>query len=180
MRRPQDYGPAAKLFHWAAVALLTAQFALGWLMPDIRRGMQPERLMNLHLSTGLLVLALMTARFAWRLFRGVPPPEASLPAWQRLLAQLVHGALYLLVFALTASGWLFASMRGWTITLYGAVPVPNLVAQNSPFGHTVGEWHGPLSWVLLGVIGLHVAAALTHAVVFRNRVLQRMLPRVSG
>ena len=142
MQRPQDYGPAAKLFHWAAVALLAAQFALGWLMPHIKPGMQPERLMNLHLSTGLLILALMTARVAWRFVRGAPLPEASLPAWQRLAAELVHGVLYLLVFAMTVSGWLFASTRGWTVTLYGAVPVPNLVAQNSLTGRVSSRLAG--------------------------------------
>lgn len=180
MTHSREYGSAAKLFHWATVALLATQFTLGWLMPDIKRGMQPERLMNLHLSFGLLVLALMTARCLWRLTHGAPPLEASLPLWQRLAARLVHLVLYLLVFAMTASGWLFASMRGWEITIFGAVPVPHLVAQGSALGRTIGEWHGPLSWVLLGVIGLHVAAALAHFVVLRDRVLHRMLPRFGG
>jgi len=170
----------AKLFHWTTVALLAAQLALGWVMPDIKRGMQPERLMNLHLSTGLLILGLMTARLAWRLYHGAPAPEASLPPWQRLLSQLVHGVLYLLVFAMTVTGWLFASMRGWQITLYGAVPVPRLVDEGSALGRSLGEIHGLLVWVLLAFIGLHVAAALAHAFVFRDRVLQRMLPRFSG
>ncbi|MGO8919009.1 MAG: cytochrome b [Stellaceae bacterium] len=178
MPQPRDYGATAKLFHWATAALLAAQFAVGWLMPDIKRGMQPERLMNLHLSIGLVILALMTARCAWRLAHGAPPPKASLPVWQRHAARLVHLALYLLVFAMTASGWLFASMRGWEITLFGAVPVPRLVAQGSTLGRAVGAWHVLLSWVLLGVIGLHVAAALAHVFVFRDRVLRRMLPRL--
>ncbi len=180
MRPAQDYGSSAKLFHWATAALLAAQFTVGWLMPDIRRGMQPERLMNLHLSIGILILTLMTARGAWRLAHGAPPPEASLPAWQRLASQLVHAALYLLVFAMTLSGWLFASMRGWEITIFGAFPVPSLVAEGSTLGRALGQWHGVLSWVLLGVVGLHVAAAFAHLLVFRDRVLQRMLPRLGA
>lgn len=178
--RSQDYGSAAKLFHWAIAALLAAQFAVGWLMPHIRRGAQPEELMNLHLSIGLVILALMTARAAWRLVGGAPRPEAGLPAWQRLGSQLVHGALYLLVFAMTLSGWLFASMRGWEITLFGALPVPRLVAEGSSVGRSLGRLHAPLVWVLLGVIGLHVAAALAHLLVFRTRIMQRMLPRFGG
>jgi cytochrome b561 len=180
MRPSQDYAPSAKLFHWAIVALLAAQYAIGWLMPHIRRGMQPEAMMNLHLSIGLIILALMAARGGLRLVQGVPPPEASLSDWQRLASGLVHGALYFLVFAMTLTGWLFASMRGWEITLFGAVPVPRLVAEGSAFGRTLGRWHTPLVWVLLGVIGLHVAAALAHALILRNRVLHRMLPRFGG
>jgi cytochrome b561 len=177
MRTTEDYGSAAKLFHWATVALLAAQLTLGWVMPNIKRGMQPERLMNLHLSLGLLILALMTARAGWRLVHGAPPPEATLPAWQRIISQLVHGALYLLVFAMTFTGWFFASMRGWEITVFGAFPVPRLVAQGSSVGRMLGELHATLVWVLLAAIGLHVAAALAHYLIFRDRVLQRMLPR---
>jgi cytochrome b561 len=33
-----------------------------------------------------------------------------------------------------------------------------------------------LSWVLLGLIGLHIAAGLYHYLFLRDRVLQRMLP----
>jgi len=180
MQNTASYDPFAKFFHWTVFAAIAAQFVVGWTMPDIRRGMQPESLMNLHLSIGLVILALMTLRYAWRLLRGGPAPEAGLPRWQSRAAELVHAALYLVVFAMTLSGWLFASMRGWAITLFGLVPVPRLVAHGSSFGHTVGEWHGPLSWALLVLIGLHAAAALAHHFVFRDQVLQRMLPRVGG
>lgn len=180
MRTISSYDPFAKLFHWAVFAAIAAQFAIGWIMPDIRRGMQPERLMNLHLSIGLVILALMTLRYAWRLVRGAPPAEPDLPLWQKRAAELMHAALYAVVFALTASGWLFASMRGWTITIFGVVPVPRLVAEGSSFGHMVGEWHGPLTWVLLVLVGLHAAAALVHHFVFRDQVLRRMLPRLGG
>jgi cytochrome b561 len=33
-----------------------------------------------------------------------------------------------------------------------------------------------MEWSLLVVIGLHVAAALTHLLVHRDRVMHRMLP----
>ena len=172
-----EYGPAAKLFHWLTVALLIVQFTLGWLMPDIKRGMQPESMMNLHISFGLVILAVVVLRFAWRLGHGAPPPEARLPHWQRVLSQLSHPALYLLLFAMTLSGWFFALMRGWTITLFGVIAVPRLVAQGSVLGHTIVELHGMLSWVLLGTISAHVVAALAHRFLFRDQVMQRMLPR---
>jgi cytochrome b561 len=177
MRTIEDYGPVAKLFHWSILALIATQFTVGWLMPDIKRGMQPEAMMNLHLSLGFVILALMTLRLAWRVIRGAPPPEASLPGWQRLGSELVHAGLYVVVFALTLSGWFFASMRGWSIGLFGLVPVPPLVAAGSALGRAIGQWHGPLTWVLLGLAGVHAAAALAHAFIFRDRVMQRMLPR---
>ena len=175
-----EYGISAKLFHWLTVALLMVQFALGWLMPDIERGMQPERLVNLHISFGLVILAVVVPRVAWRLWHGAPPPDALLPHWQRVLSRISHVSLYLLLLAMPLSGWFFASARGWTITLFGVVAVPRLVPQGSTLGHTLGELHGTLSWVLLGMIGVHVAAALAHRFFFRDQVMQRMLPRLRG
>jgi cytochrome b561 len=33
-----------------------------------------------------------------------------------------------------------------------------------------------MEWALLGFIGLHVLAAFVHMFIYRNRVMQRMLP----
>jgi cytochrome b561 len=177
MADEREYSPVAKGFHWLTVALLVVQFLLGWIMPDIRRDMQPESLMNLHLSVGTLILFAAVARLAWRLFHGVPAPEAGLPAWQERTAQLLHLLLYVLLFAMIVTGWSYASMRGWPVTVFGLVALPALVAKDSAIGHTIGQLHGTLSWVLLGAIGLHVAAALAHLLFWRDRVMQRMLPR---
>ena len=43
-------------------------------------------------------------------------------------------------------------------------------------GKAINGWHQVMEWTLLVVIGLHVAAALAHLFIYRNRVMQRMLP----
>lgn len=53
------YSTVAKVLHWLVAALLVGQFALGWLMPDIRRGMQPGAPMHAHISIGIVLLALI-------------------------------------------------------------------------------------------------------------------------
>jgi len=40
----------------------------------------------------------------------------------------------------------------------------------------LGQWHGTMEWALLLVIGAHVAAAMAHMFIFRDRIMQRMLP----
>ena len=47
-----QYGTTAKVFHWTIVALLAAQYPIGWLMPDIHRGMRPGAGMTFHVSIG--------------------------------------------------------------------------------------------------------------------------------
>jgi cytochrome b561 len=170
-----NYGTTARMLHWATAALIALQFAVGWLMPDIRRGMSPGAPMNLHMSIGAVVLALILARFAWRLAHPVAP-EASLPPWQRVTSEGVHLLLYALVLATTLTGWTYASMRGWTVTLFGVLPLPALVAEGSTVGRSIGGLHETLTWVLLGAVGLHVGAALLHLLVYRDDVMARMLP----
>jgi len=170
-----QYGTPAKSFHWLIVALLVTQYLIGWLMPDIHRGMQPGTAMMFHISFGVVIMALTALRFAWRLTHPVAP-ESALPAWQRLSSEAVHWLLYLLVLLTTLSGWYFASMRGWTIRLFGLVDLPMLTAANAPIARMLGRWHETLEWTLLVAVGLHVAAALVHLFIYRDRVMARMLP----
>jgi cytochrome b561 len=88
----------------------------------------------------------------------------------------VHWLLYALVLATTITGWLFASFRGWSISLFFMMPLPMLSADNAAAGKTIDGWHQAMEWSLLAVIGVHVAAALAHLFIYRDRVMQRMLP----
>jgi cytochrome b561 len=169
------YGAVAKAFHWLMLALLIVQYALGWIMPGVKQGMTPDSLMNLHMSIGALILAAILVRFLWRLSHPVPP-EPALPRWQHLGSTALHLSLYGLVIITTLTGWVYASMRGWSILVFGTIPLPALVAEGSRYGRAIGELHQVMIWILLVAIGLHVAAALVHAFIYRDRVMQRMLP----
>jgi cytochrome b561 len=169
------YGMTAKLFHWLIVALLVVQYPIGWLMPDIHRGEKPGVGMTLHMSIGIAILVLIALRFAWRLTHPVAP-ESSLPRWQRLTSEVVHWVLYVVVLATTLSGWLFASFRGWTVPFFYVFPLPMLAADNATAGRAIDGLHQAMEWTLLALIGLHVLFALVHMFVYRDRIMQRMLP----
>ena len=168
------YGTTAKLLHWVIVALLVVQYLIGWLMPDIHRG-PPGAPMTFHISFGIVILLVVVVRLIWRLTHPVTP-EPSLPPWQRLGAEAVHWLLYVLVLATTISGWLFASFRGWAVSLFYIVPLPMLASDNPAAVKAIDGLHQVAEWSLLVLIGVHVAAALVHLLIFRNRVMQRMLP----
>jgi cytochrome b561 len=170
-----QYGTTAKVLHWLVVALLLVQYLIGWLMPDIHRNMKPGAGMTFHISFGITILLLILARLAWRLAHPVAP-ESSLPPWQRLSSEAVHWLLYVLVLATTITGWLFASFRGWSVSLFYLVPLPMLASDNAAAGKAIDGWHQAMEWTLLVVIGIHVAAALAHIFIYRDRIMQRMLP----
>ena len=169
-----QYGTTAKVFHWLVVALLLVQYLIGWLMPDVHAG-PPGAPMTFHVSFGIVILTLIVLRFAWRLSHPVAP-ESSLPRWQRLTSEAVHWALYALVLASTFTGWLFASFRGWSISLFYLVPLPMLASKDVANVKAMDGWHQAMEWTLLVLVGIHVVAAIAHVFVYRDRIMQRMLP----
>ena len=170
-----QYGTPAKIFHWLIVALLLVQYPIGWLMPDIHRGQQPGAGMTFHVSFGILMLVLIVLRLAWRLTHPVAP-EGSLQPWQRLSSGVVHWLLYVLVLATTVTGWLFASFRGWSLSFFYLLPMPMLASDNAAAGKAIDGLHQAMEWALLVAVGIHVAAAFAHIFIYRDRIMQRMLP----
>jgi cytochrome b561 len=170
-----QYGTTAKVFHWLIVALLMAQYLIGWLMPDLHRGMKPGAPMTFHISCGLTILMLIVLRLVWRLTHPVAP-DSSLTPMQRLGSEAVHWILYALVLATTLAGWLFASFRGWSVSYFYLFPLPMLAADNAAGGKAIDGLHQAMEWALLVFIVIHVASALAHVFIYRDRIMQRMLP----
>jgi cytochrome b561 len=54
--------------------------------------------------------------------------------------------------------------------------VPSVMAGDKPLTALFHQIHALSAWVLLGLIGLHILAALFHRFVLRDEVLQSMLP----
>ena len=171
-----DYTSIAKLFHWLILALLVVQFAIAWTMPDIGRDSVPTGLIGWHLSVGAAILAVMIVRLAWRLTHSAPPAPADLAPALATLSRVTHYLLYSVLIVLPILGWANASARGWAVKLFGVVPLPALMAKGSALGHSLGDVHATLATVLLAIVALHVAGALYHAVVLKDRTVQRMLP----
>ncbi len=171
----RDYGTVAKLLHWSIVVLLIAQFSVAWTMPDISRGTVPTGLIGWHLSIGTTILAVAFLRLAWRLSHPAPGAPPALSRALQLLSRATHYGLYALLLILPLMGWMNASARGWPVRLFGMVSLPALVTKGSTLGMQMGDLHATTALILLAVVALHVAGALYHALVLRDRTLQRMI-----
>lgn len=169
----RSYGPVAKIFHWLIFLLLAAQYAVGSIMPHIGRKTLDEGWVAWHLSIGAAILLVIVLRFAWRLFHPVALAD-GLTGWELILSRFTHLALYALVFVMTLLGWAAANDRGWTVNLFGVIPLPALAAKGTPWAHEAGDIHDILVYVLLGFIVLHVLGALYHYFIKRDQVVQRM------
>ncbi|HET9835730.1 MAG TPA: cytochrome b [Rhodanobacteraceae bacterium] len=170
------WGGVAQAFHWLIAALIVVQGAIGLTMVEL--GMTPTkvRVFALHKSIGLTILALVLLRLAWRLGQRTPR-EVPMPAWQLAAARLSHFLLYLLILALPFSGWLFNSAANFPLEWFGVFHVPSLTRGLDPVLKAFAlRAHVVLFWTLVGVVAIHVAAALWHHFRQRDDVLRRMLP----
>lgn len=170
------YGGGAKFLHWLIVALLIVQFAVAWTMPDINPRTPPSTLVDLHFSIGVTILFVALLRLLWRWRHPVPLISDNVPVWQDWTARATHALLYLLLFVLPILGWIDAGFRDLPINFYGMVTIPPIVAASRALAGTTGDIHTLASYLLLGIVGLHVLAALYHHFWLRDRVFLRMLP----
>lgn len=170
----RPYDPVAKALHWIIFLLLAAQYAVGSIMPHIGRKTPDESWVAWHMSIGATILFFIVLKLVWRVLFPVALAPA-MPPWQRRLASATHWLLYLLVLIMVVLGWAAANSRGWDVKMFGLVPLPAIADKGARWAHRAGDIHDWLLYVLAALIGLHVAGALYHYYIERDRVLQRML-----
>lgn len=168
--------PAIAL-HWLIALLIIATFLLGLTMVDIP-GLTPTKLkyFSWHKWMGVTVFGLACLRLLWRLTHKAPPYPDGMPQWQRHAAHIVHGLLYLLIFAIPLSGYFFSLAAGVPVVYLGIVPMPVLIAPDPALKALLRDVHYVLNMTLLCLFCLHVLAAFKHQFIDRDRTLQRMLP----
>src|SRR5262245_42323109 len=116
------WGAPAKLFHWMMAALILAQFALGIAAVSWRISPTKLELFVWHKSFGMLILALVALRLAWRLANMTPALPAGMPAWESFGARASHALLYALMIALPATGWIINSAANIPFRIFWLVP----------------------------------------------------------
>jgi cytochrome b561 len=169
------YSGVAIALHWLMALLILCNFFLGLYMADLPLSIQRLKLFNYHKWTGATILAIAALRLLWRLTHR-PPADLPAPAWQLRTAHVTHWALYALFFAVPLAGWAYSSASGFPVVVYGVIPLPDFVPKDKALAETLKELHESLAWVLFALVGLHVAAAMKHALIDRDGLLRRMVP----
>lgn len=177
--QPAAYDVVARHLHWWTVALIAVQAPLGVAMTirgdslGIWDGVT-DALYSTHKLLGVVAFAVVAARLGWRVMRGAPAAE-GIAAWQRIVGGLTHRAMYALLLAVPVAGW-FGVQLYPALDVFGLFALPAVVAPDRAASEAVTQLHALLAYGLLGLIGLHIAAALFHAVIRGDGVLRRMLP----
>ena len=172
MTLPNKYSKTAVFLHWTIALGLIGNCLLGLLFQFISD--ENIRLaIDMHKSFGIIVLGLVLMRILWRLTHPAPALPSTHASWEILGAKIGHAALYVLMLALPLSGWMHDS--AWKdaathpMSLFWSIPWPrismiaNIEAVSKEHLHELfGAMHVIASYVLYGVLALHIAGALKH------------------
>ncbi|KAF1720332.1 hypothetical protein CSC78_18645, partial [Pseudoxanthomonas japonensis] len=165
VRKPvlERYPLPLRVLHWLLALLLAMQFTLGFVA-EYGAVRWSEALLRLHFRLGMLILALTVLRLCLRLVMSMPAVDTEEPPGVHRARSWIHGLLYLLVLALPLSGHVIWVWMGADRTLFGGLEMPALfVPPDEETGRAVAWYvHVYGAWILLGLVCLHLLAAMFH------------------
>jgi len=176
MGLPRYSAPAIAL-HWLVALMILCSLAVGLYMVDLPVSPSKLKIYSYHKWAGVTVFLLVIVRLGWRLGHPPPPLPASVPDWQKQIADALHRVLYVLILAIPLSGWLMSSAKGFQTVYFGVLPIPDLLGKDESLGDLLKIVHFSLNALLVCLLAAHVGAALKHHFIDRDDVLRRMLPR---
>ena len=173
----QRYTTTAIVFHWLVALMIIGAFTMGLIMTEMSLSPTKLKYYSWHKWAGVTILGLASVRLLWRLTHPAPAYPSSMPVWQKNSANVLHGLLYLLMFAVPLSGYFYTLSAGYPVVYFGLFELPVLIDKNDALKPVLQSVHFWLNMTLAGAVGIHIAAALKHQFIDRDGVLKRMFPK---
>ena len=172
----QGFSPIARTFHWLTAALVLTTLPIGITMVNVPNlGPTGDTLFHLHRSIGALILVVVVFRLIYRLRHPAPPLPADMPAWQQFAAHATHWALYALLIVQPILGWIATSAYRAPMLFFWMFELPPIWKEDRPFSEALFGVHMTLGIFIVALVCAHIAAALYHHFVLKDRVLKGMV-----
>ena len=170
----RGYTATARFLHWLTAVLVIIMIPIGIAMANFDFGPAQDTLYHLHRSIGALLLPIMIIRLLYRLTSPPPPLPADIPEIQRLAANTVHWLLYIMIIVQALVGWVATSAYRAPILVFWLFELPPIWPEDRAFSERAFVLHRFLGIAIVFVASGHIAAALYHHFVRKDRVLLRM------
>jgi len=163
------YSFLQRLLHWVIVVIVFGLLTIGFTLwslgyegaVNLFGNDLTNQLYGYHKSFGITVFLLVVLRLL--LFRFAPPPPYDPPLGkvERAVSGGVHLLLYLLLLGMPIVGWVATATGGFPIQFFGW-DQPGLDNKNEALSQQLFLIHGISGLVLLGLILVHIGAAIMH------------------
>jgi cytochrome b561 len=167
------YHPLLVTLHWLTAVLIVAMLCVGFFVLAVMPNTDPEkiRILLVHMSVGMSILALMAIRFILRMATARPATATTGHPRLDRIAPVSHYGFYVLVLLMAGTGLATAILAGLNRSVFQGTgePLPPSFAAYPSF-----VVHGYLALLLAGLIVLHVAAALYHQFFVKDGLFRRM------
>ncbi|MGF1543686.1 MAG: cytochrome b [Parvularculaceae bacterium] len=185
----ERYTRVAVVLHWLIALMIVGQLAGGLFMVNLGQEQSSLKfqLFQWHKTFGITVLTLSLVRLGWRLTHKPPALPAGMSRWERRGARFSHIGFYVLMIATPFLGWLYVSASPFAESvptyLFGVIPWPHIpgfagLENRNDVAAAIAETHEIFAFAIIGLLALHIAAALKHHFKDRDDVLARMVPGV--
>ena len=173
----ETWGLGARVLHWIVAVMIVSQIITGWLAENETNRETSLMLIRNHFQFGVILSGLILMRLLWRLANRPPSAPEDEPHWRRVAAHGVHGLIYALLLILPISGYVVWVHMKEAMDVFGLFTAPTLfVPPIEDERLWSGAWyvHYFAGWALIGLVLIHVLAALWHQFVLRDGLIRRM------
>jgi len=175
LRNSDDcYGRVAIALHWVMAVAIFTLFGLGvWMRSLGYYDAWYHKAPDMHQSIGMLVLVLLLFRMFWTYINVKPVTLGA--SWERIGGHIAHRLFYLLMLAITVSGYLIPTAKGDGFNVFGWLSVPAILRLTPRQTDICGDIHQYSAWIIVMLAVMHIVAALKHHLINRDATLLRML-----
>lgn len=184
-----NYGAVAKSLHWLTAVLFLGSYMSVYYRHWYTDEGTPENwsALQLHLSIGVTIAVIVVLRILWRVSNRAPDLEPGVRV-EHLAAHAGHYMLYLVMIAAPLTGYLGTSVDTeffdlFIIPMFEHTPAFSFLVSDL-LGMTFKEFEKPIDFIHKNILGEwliwililgHVAAALYHHFIKRDRTLKKMI-----
>lgn len=176
----ESYGLVHQSLHWATAILILVLLPMGVYMHDLPIDNSAQIadkvwFYSLHKSIGMAALFVAITRVFWAIYQ--PHPRPLHGGMEGFAAKTVHHLLYGTIIAMPILGWLYhAATEGFAPIWWPFSQDLPFVPKDVMLSNFFKTAHFVCGVLLVLSLGLHIAGAIKHAVIDKDKTLDRMLP----
>ena len=173
---PSQFGLLSKLFHWTVAVLIIGLFALGFWMVDLSYYSDWYQTAPFyHESFGILLALIFILSLVWRAAEVTPTNIESHQHWETVASKLAKLLMTFLIFSILITGFLISTADFRGVNVFNLIEIPPLFEAFENQEDIAGQIHKWCAYLLIGIVAVHIMAALKHHFFDKDETLKRMI-----